>query len=164
MLSSRAVIGQEQTLAVIAKEELMKFLDEAFDVACGRYSGSNFDQLDDADKILVTIWSLEGDVNNGGFDQYYFNRSGDLAFYAPIALRRIGAHQMAQITDDANKLFGPEGPARQPDEREAQLLAIAPNGSELNPWDELDRAFQSYPDVISALLTAFFQVRGHALE
>lgn len=154
--------GQEQTLAVIAKKELMTFLDEAFDRACGRYSGSNFDQLDEADKILVTIWSLEGDVNNGGFDQYYFNSSGDLAFFAPIALRRIGAHQMAQITDDANRLFGPEGPARHPDEREAQLLAIAPNGSELNPWDELDRAFQSYPDDISALLTAFLQVRGHA--
>jgi len=157
-----AGFGQEQTLAVIAKEELMTFLDEAFDRACGRYSGSNFDQLDEADKILVTIWSLEGDVNNGGFDQYYFNSSGDLAFFAPIALRRIGAHQMAQITDDANRLFGPEGPARHADEREAQLLAIAPNGSELNPWDELDRAFQSYPDDISALLTAFLQVRGHA--
>lgn len=139
----------------------MKFLDEAFDRACSRYSGSNFDQLDEVDKILVTIWSLEGDVNNGGFDQYYFNSSGDLAFYAPAALRRIGAHQMAKITADANKLFGPKGPARNPDEREDQLLTIAPNGSESKPWDELDRAFQSYPDDISVLLTAFLQVHGH---
>lgn len=75
----------------------MKFLDEAFDCACSRYSGSNFDQLDEVDKILVTIWGLEGDVNNGGFDQYYFNSSGDLAFYAPVALRRIGALKMAKI-------------------------------------------------------------------
>lgn len=139
----------------------MKFLDEAFDRACGRYSGSNFDQLDEVDKILVAIWCLEGDVNNGGFDQYYFNSSGDLAFYAPVALRRIGAHQMAKITDDANKLFGPKGPARNPDEREAQLLAIAPNDSESNPWGELARAFYSYPDDISALLAAFLQVHGH---
>jgi hypothetical protein len=138
----------------------MKFLDEAFARACGRYSGSNFDQLDEADKVLVTIWSLEGDVNNGGFDQYYFNSSGDLAFYAPIALRSIGAHQMAKITDDANELFGPEGPARNPNEREAQLLAIAPNCSTSNPWDELDRAFYSYPDDISMLLTGFLQAHG----
>ena len=142
----------------------MKFLDKAFDRACSRYSGSNFDQLDEADKILVTIWSLEGEVNNGGFDQYYFNSSSDLAFYAPVALRRIGAHQMAQITDDANKLFGPDGPAHTPDERDAQLLAIAPNGSEPHRWDELTRAFQSYPDDISGLLAAFLEARRHVPE
>lgn len=136
-------------------------IDEAFDRACSRYSGSNFDQLDEADKILVTIWGLEGDVNNGGFDQYYFNSSGDLAFHAPVALRRIGAHQMAKIIDDANKLFGPNGPARTLDEREAQLLAIAPNGSEPHRWDEVTRAFQSYPDDISALLAAFLEARSH---
>lgn len=139
----------------------MKFLDEAFDRACSRYSGSNFDQLDEADKILVTIWSLEGDVNNGGFDQYYFNSAGDLAFHAPVALRKIGAHHMAQIIDDANKLFGPNGPARNPDESEAQLLAIAPNSSEPHRWDELTRAFQSYPDDISALLAVFLEARRH---
>lgn len=138
----------------------MKFLDEAFDRACGRYSGSNFDQLDEVDKILVTIWNLEGDVNNGGFDQYYFNSSGDLGFYLPTALRSIGAHQMAKITDDANKLFGPKGPARNPYEREAQLLAIASDGSASNTFDELDRAFYSYPDHISMLLTAFLQAHG----
>ena len=116
----------------------MKFLDEAFNRACGRYSGSNF-------------------------DQYYFNSSGDLAFYAPIALRSIGAHQMAKITDDANKLFGPKGPAPNSDERQAQLLSIAPNCSVSSPWDELDRAFYSYPDDISMLLTGFLQAHGRVL-
>lgn len=139
----------------------MKFLDEAFDRASSRYSGSNFDQLDEVDKILVTIWSLEGNVNNGGFNQYYFNSSGDLAFYAPVALRRIGADQMGKITDDANRLFGPTGPAPNRDEREAQLRLIAPNFSELDPWDEADQAFQSYPDDISTLLIAFLQPSGY---
>ena len=71
---------------------------------------------------------------------------------------------MAQITDDANKLFGPNGPARNPDEREAQLLAMATNGSEPHRWDELTRAFQSYPDDISALLAAFIEARRHVPE
>jgi len=138
----------------------MTSLDEAFDRACRRYSGSNFDQLDEVDKVLVTIWSLEGDVNNGGFDQYYFNSSGDLAFYAPIALRNIGAHHMAKITEDVNKLFGPQGPARNRDERKAELLTIVPNDSESNPWDKHDRAFCSYPDDISTLLITFLQAHG----
>lgn len=139
----------------------MKFLDEAFECACSRYSGRDFDHLDEVDKILVTIWSLEGDVNNGGFNQYYFNSSGNLAFYAPAVLHRIGAHRMEKFTDDANKLFGLKGPARNRDEREAQLLAIAPNGNESDPWEKVTRAFQAYPDDISALLTVFLQESGH---
>jgi len=67
---------------------------------------------------------------------------------------------MTKITDDANKLLGPNGPARNPNDREAQLLAIAPDSSASDPFDELDRAFYSYPDDISILLTAFLQVHG----
>lgn len=99
-------------------------------------------------------------MNNGGFDQYYFNSSGNLAFYAPSALRKIGAHQMAKLTEDANKVFGPGGPARNTDERQSQLLALSPNGGPSNAWDELDRAFYSYPVDISMLLTAFLKVQG----
>ena len=31
--------------------------------------------------VGVGVWLLEAEVNNGGFDQYYFNSAGDLASY-----------------------------------------------------------------------------------
>jgi hypothetical protein len=43
-----------------------------------RLAGGTWDALSDRDRILITVWELEADVNNGGFDQYFFNSAGDL--------------------------------------------------------------------------------------
>jgi len=81
-------------------------LSDAFEAACGRHCDVGFEDLSEIDRILVSIWALEADVNNGGFHQYYFNSSGDTAHYAPAALRAIGAPIMACIVDKANPCSG----------------------------------------------------------
>jgi hypothetical protein len=138
----------------------MKSLDEAFSQACGRFNGENFVQLEDTDKILVAIWGLEADVNNGGFDQYYFNGSGDQAYYASDALQSIGAHKMASIVSSANDVFGLGGPSRDRSVRQTQLFLVAPNNGIKSPWEDLDRAFQAYPDDIASLLIAYLRAAG----
>lgn len=138
----------------------MDALTAEFEKACARFDGTNFESLDEVDQVLVTIWGLEADVNNGGFDQFYFNGSGDLAFFAPAALRLIGAHQMADIVARANAVFGPDGPARSGQVRQSQLFLVAPPDSDLDAWDDLDRAFYGYPDDIAALLQKFLRERG----
>jgi hypothetical protein len=138
----------------------MQSLDDAFSQACARFKGDNFAQLDEVDKVLVTIWGLEADVSNGGFDQYYFNGSGDQAFYGSDALQSIGAYQMASIVSSANKVFGPEGPSGDSSVRQAQLFLVAPNNDMPSPWEQLDRAFYAYPDDIATLLTAYLRAAG----
>ena len=138
----------------------MNDLRSAFEAACARFDGDNFEALDEVDQVLVTIWGLEAEVNNGGFDQFYFNGVGDLAFFAPAALRLIGAHRMADIVIQANAVFGPDGPARSGTARQAQLLLVAPAEGDVDLWDELDREFQEYPDDIAELLTGFLRERG----
>ena len=140
------------------RKNQMKSLDEAFSQACGRFSGENFIQLEDPDKILVTIWGLEAEVNNGGFNQYYFNGSGDQAYYASDALQSIGAHKMASIVSSVNDVFGPDGPSRDRGVRQKQLILVAPNDGVQSPWGALDRAFQCYPDDIASLLIAYLRV------
>jgi hypothetical protein len=129
-------------------------LSDAFEAACGRHRDVGFEDLSEIDRILVSIWSLEADVNNGGFHQYYFNSSGDTARYAPVALRAIGAPIMAGIVDNANCLFGPSGPPIPRDERQQALSALR---DEL--WDDLDRQFYVYPEDISSLLEQFLEAR-----
>lgn len=129
-------------------------LTEAFEDAYSRFTGNNFELLSVRDQILVTIWGLEADVNNGGFDQYYFNGAGNLAWFAPTALKSIGAHQMASIVARANAMFGETGPSQDPDTRELALLEITDADEEA--WEELDRKFYAYPDDIAALLVAHF--------
>jgi hypothetical protein len=126
-------------------------LTQAFTDACSRFTAS-FDELSAGDQILVTIWGLEAEVNNGGFDQYYFNGSGDQAWFAPTALRSIGAHRMAAIVERANALFGEGGPSRDSDQRQSELSAITEANEDA--WEELDREFYEYPDDIAALLAA----------
>ena len=134
----------------------MDTLLAAFNAALGRFDGSNFDQLSETDQVLITIWGLEAEVNNGGFGQYYFNGAGDQAFFAPTALSLIGASKMAGITAEANAAFGSGGPPRQPAERDAFLDRIKGTTS----WDDLDRASYEYPDDINALLVAYLRRHG----
>ncbi|RFP09933.1 MULTISPECIES: DUF4375 domain-containing protein [unclassified Duganella] len=139
----------------------MNNLEDAFAQACRRFDGTNFSQLDEIDRILVTIYGLEADVNNGGFDQYYFNGAGDQAFFAVDALHCIGAHRMAEIVSRANAVFGPNGPSQLSPVRQAQLFLVAPNDVQgPAPWEQLDRAFYAYPDDIATLLTTFLSARG----
>ena len=134
-------------------------LSSEFEAALRRFADTSFDQLDQIDQILVTIWGIEAEVNNGGFDQYYFNGAGDQAFFAPDALRAIGALRMSDIASRANAAFGRGGPPRGRNERHDRLFEIAPRDAEAGPWDQLDGEFQDYPDGIAALLIEFLRAR-----
>jgi len=128
-------------------------LERAFADAFSRFDAANFETLSERDQILVAIWCLEGDVNNGGFDQYFLNSSGDLAWFAPLALRRIGAARMAAIVEEANAEFGPDGPPRP---RAARMeLVRRLTDSQKARLDALDRRFYEYPDDLSRLLCDF---------
>jgi hypothetical protein len=122
-------------------------------MACLRHRDTPFSDLSEVDQILVAIWELEGEVNKGGFVQYYYNYSGNTAYYAPIALRRIGAKRMADIVDEANSHFGPGGPPISQDVRQMAMFEITELNEEL--WHYLDEEFYRYPDDITTLLGIF---------
>ena len=131
-------------------------LSDAFEAACSRTRDVAFGDLSEIDRILFSIWALEGDVNNGGFHQYYYNTSGDTAYYAPSALRAIGATIMAGIVEQANSLFGPSGPPVSRDQRQQELLVLRVSQE---TWDDFDRQFYAYPEDISALLQHFLEAK-----
>jgi Domain of unknown function (DUF4375) len=113
------------------------------------------EELTPPERVFVAIWSLDADVNNGGFDQYYLNSSGDHARSAPGALRTIGADRTARIVERANAAFGPDGP---PADRAARLEALPALDDEVQEqWDELDVEFYAYPDDLTQLLYAYVQ-------
>jgi len=118
---------------------------------------SGFDSLTDAEKNFHYIYWLEAEVNNGGFDQYFFNSAGDHAQDAVGALQAIGANHTAQLLREAMAVF-PEGLA--PHDRglrQEQLLEIGEEGEEL--LNGLDSKFYEYNDNLTVLLVAY--VRQH---
>ena len=48
-------------------------------------------------KVFSTIWSVESEVNNGGFSQYFLNSSAETASFVVEALETIGAPTAASI-------------------------------------------------------------------
>jgi len=127
-----------------------------------RESVKGFDSLTPAEQDFTIIWALEAEVNNGGFDQYYWNSSGDSARRAPAALRSIGAAHTAALVDQANSVFGPDGP---PEDRLArQSLAGAFDDRARHRLEELDSGFMEYRDNLSELLADRMKsaVRGTA--
>jgi hypothetical protein len=48
---------------------------------------------------LAALWRLEADVNNGAYLQFFVNWGRESYVYASEALKKIGAHKMAEIVD-----------------------------------------------------------------
>ncbi|MCK6459466.1 MAG: DMP19 family protein [Planctomycetes bacterium] len=126
----------------------------------GRFWRVEFERLTLAERVFRAIWELEGEVNNGGFEQYFFNTSGDTAFAVVDALREVGAHQAARIAEQANALFPGSACPKDRAERQKQLGALGPGQKSL--LEDLDGQFYAYPDNLTELL--FGYVRRHANE
>lgn len=56
-------------------------------------------------KAIYMIWALEAEVNNGGYNQFYSNSSGQFYKELPDALRLVGANGFADLTQRANDLY-----------------------------------------------------------
>ena len=106
--------------------------------------GENIEKLSDVEKAFYFVFQLEGEVNNGGYSQFFFNSSGDFANETPAALREIGAGKMAEICERALAVFGGAVPKNR-DEREAMLdNAITEKIDEI--LSQCDTEFYAYPD------------------
>jgi hypothetical protein len=114
-------------------------------------ANKRFSDLSDPERVFILVWEIEAEVNNGGFNQFYFNSAGDRANQTAAALRKIGAEQMASIVDRANASF-PGGPPADRFARQELLEKIDPD---TDIFDELDQEFYDYPDDLSAMLHGF---------
>jgi hypothetical protein len=56
-------------------------------------------------RMVWGVFLLDGEVNNGGFNQYFWNESHEYAQEAADGLRLIGADEQALILDEAMLRF-----------------------------------------------------------
>jgi len=82
-----------------------EYIWEIIDPWITKYCEHGSDVLSSEEMVGVGVWLLEAEVNNGGFDQYYFNSSGELAIQTVAALRTIGADRTARLLAAANSEF-----------------------------------------------------------
>ena len=107
------------------------------------------------ERFVLCLDELEREVNNGGFEQYFLNSSGDLSLRTPDALRALGAPKVASIVEAALAVFPSGRPASESEAREAQLAAFTEARTER--LQDLDGDFLTYPEPLAQLERNYVQ-------
>ena len=112
--------------------------------------GDAMEKLNEHERLFYITQTLEQEVNNGGFSQYFYNSSGNFANEVVDAFTRIGAHKTAEICKKAVAVFNGQVPVDR-DERENLLESLDCE----DIFDECDNAFYDYEDDLEALNYAY---------
>jgi len=105
---------------------------------------SNNIPLNQIERDIYLICNYEGEINNGGFDQFFFNGynvnlyNGEFAKLTKEALLKIKAYKNAEFIDTAMNIVGESKTGAETDEQAEQL-------------NELDNLFYEYPEDLSQL-------------
>ena len=111
--------------------------------------GEDMSALSEAERIFYITQTLEMEVNNGGFSQFFYNSSGNFSNELVGAFTAIGANATAAICQKAISAFGRDIPVDR-DEREEMLDEL--ESDEFNEiLEECDKAFCDYEDNLNVL-------------
>ena len=104
--------------------------------------GDEMDKLTEQQKQFYYNQCLEREINNGGFNQYFFNSSGDYAHKTIQSLLTIGANKTADILQKAIDQFPKRNVPEDRTERQKILEQIQVTANLF--WEELDQKFFTY--------------------
>jgi hypothetical protein len=104
----------------------------------------NVSKLSNGQKALFSTWWLEAEVNNGGFNQFYFNSSGQYAKMAEIGFKTIGAEKFSELTSRANEIFQ-ENKKRLEEFDDGTMESFSESYKD-NPLNDLDTEFYNLYD------------------
>ncbi|MDQ7961302.1 DMP19 family protein [Flavobacterium lindanitolerans] len=119
------------------------------------YNYENISNLSEVEKTFVFVDILEGQVNNGGFDQFFFNSSGDYTYEVLKAYENIGAYKTAKLIYEAIRIF-PQNPISKDTQTRREIMKSLNEGIS-EKWDQLDDTFYEYEDNIIKLLVEYFK-------
>ncbi len=126
------------TLEALARRDPDTFVSEVESRVSDRAAAVGTRALSPAERAIHFYGELEGEVNNGGFHQYFSNSSGNCALQTLAALRTIDAQELAALFERALAVFPSSRPAEDRRTRNEQMSRI-PN--EFEAWSTHDEAF-----------------------
>lgn len=99
---------------------------------------TGFGSMTRAEQNLHLVLELESEVGNGGFDQYFFNTSGNCAARTRTAIAEIGLSELQPLYERALAPFPNATPAEDRGERWQQMENMSEGARD---WDAIDRGF-----------------------
>jgi hypothetical protein len=70
-----------------------------------QYTLDKISKLTKGQQAIFSIWMLQAEVNNGGFNQFYYNSSGQYSEMARSGLKIIGTIKFAELVEKANNTY-----------------------------------------------------------
>jgi hypothetical protein len=104
-------------------------------------------------RALYVISGVEDEVNNGGFNQYYWNSTGKFADQAVAAFEYFSAHQHAQLMQEANRIHAAEQAEIEKFKEQGTLQAFS-DSYKVSKLGPLDERFYKLDENLSALVVA----------
>jgi hypothetical protein len=130
-----------------------KFLIELSESSQTHFGRMEFATQSFPQKVFSAIWSLESEVNNGGFQQFFLNSDAEVTEFLTLALKTVGAKHTAEICYRAIEIAFPMGIPSNTNE----IASISMNfdSKQLSDLEEVDHDFYGYSDDLTELLFAF---------
>ena len=105
---------------------------------------NNVKKLSKGQQAFFSTWIIEGEVNNGGFNQFYFNSSGQYAEMAEVGFKTIGAEKFSELTKRANKIYSDN--KKRLEEFDDGTMESFSESYKDNPLNDLDKEFYELYD------------------
>jgi len=103
--------------------------------------------------VVRLVETFEGEVNNGGFDQFFYNTAGNETTESIQALETIGASKVADILKRAASRFPGGMPPKDRGERQDLLIeSVSPDST---AFDDLDQEFYAGSEDLKGLLEEY---------
>ncbi len=116
--------------------------------------------LSDEERIVLAVEALEREVNNGGYNQFFSNSSGEYASIIVDSLLRIGCPETANITSGAINALG-----SQDFSLEALEAALESENEERDEQlDECDGLYSGTGEDIASKLFEFVSAHQDAIQ
>jgi len=113
-------------------------------------SRDSFHHLNTFEKTFIYIDVFEKHTSNGGFEEFFWNSSGQFSHEILEAYEKIGAIHTASIIYEAIQLFG-----EIPIPKNTAYRRTIINGLKPNTWEALDNEFYNSEDNIISLVLEF---------
>lgn len=97
----------------------------------------------------LAVLILDGQVNNGGLTQYFFNSSGGQWREAEAGLEAMGFKERLQLLREAIAKFGKGGPSQEREHRQEQLSKLEQGAT--SAFDDLDNRYFACKAVVEVL-------------
>jgi hypothetical protein len=127
---------------------------DSHDFVWERIKRVGYSGLNPQEKVFHCIWWFEAEINNGGFDQFFGNTSGDLCQDTLDALHQIGAFDTEALLRQAILIsFDEAVPSPDQNTRLQQMkyASVAEEDRVLLELLLLDLEFYKYDDSLDAL-------------